>query len=220
MNATAAVPTRLDHIVLATPHLVETVRRFAELTGVEPILGGDHAGLGSRNYLVRFTDTSYLEIIGRNPDETVADYRIPFKIGGLTSTRIATWALRTERISAVIETAKEAGFDCGEQKTMSRRLPDGSLLSWTLTTPYADDSGVVPFLIDWSGSFSHPATMTVPQVDLLAFRALHPSPDSVHPVLTAIGADLEVAVGESGFELELRTPRGTVLLDSDFVSSL
>lgn len=220
MNTTAAVPPRLDHIVLATPHLDQTVQRFAQLTGVQPALGGDHAGLGSRNYLVRFTDTSYLEIIGRNPDETVADYRIPFRIGGLTAPRIATWALRPERFGATIDSARAAGFDCGDATTMSRRLPDGRLLSWALTTPYADDFGIVPFLIDWTGSGGHPAAMTVPQVDLLDFHAHHPNPETVRPVLAAIDSGFRVDEGQAGFELRIGTPRGTVLFDPAVVGGL
>lgn len=220
LNETTAVPPGLDHIVLATPHLSETVRRFAELTGVQPVLGGDHAGLGSRNYLVAFTDSSYLEIIGRNPEETVADYRIPFRIGGLTEPRIATWALCPERFGNTVESARATGFDCGEVTTMSRRLPDGRLLSWVLTTPYADDSGIVPFLIDWTGTGSHPAAMTAPRVDLLGFRAFHPRPETVRPVLAAMDAGIQVEEGQVGFELRLGTPAGVLLLDPELVSGL
>lgn len=205
-------PRALDHIVIATPDLTSTVEAFADLTGVCPSFGGNHEGLGSRNYLVRLTGSSYLEIIGRNPDVAVPDDVLPFRIGRLDAPRIATWALHPADLAASLTAARGAGLDLGAPAVMSRRRPDGVVLQWQLTGPYAEETGIVPFLIDWSGSPEHPAASTLPQVDLLRFHASHPEPELLAPVLGALGVDDFVEEGPAGFALSLRTPKGEVHL--------
>ncbi len=59
------VEPSLDHLVYAVPDLDAATRAFAAATGVVPAEGGAHVGRGTRNVLVGFGETSYLEIIGR-----------------------------------------------------------------------------------------------------------------------------------------------------------
>lgn len=47
-----AITTALDHLVYVVPDLDAGVARFAEATGVQPVYGGAHVGLGTANYLV------------------------------------------------------------------------------------------------------------------------------------------------------------------------
>jgi hypothetical protein len=44
--------SELDHLVLATPRLSETVETVARLTGLQPVEGGRHPGRGTRNHLL------------------------------------------------------------------------------------------------------------------------------------------------------------------------
>ena len=58
-----AVPKALlDHVILAVPDLAAGAAEFARTTGVEPIAGGVHPGLGTANMLVALSPVTYLEI--------------------------------------------------------------------------------------------------------------------------------------------------------------
>ena len=65
----------LDHIVLAAPDLDEAKDAFDAQTGVMPIDGGPHEGLGTRNALVSFGDGTYLEIIAPDPEQPLQGTR-------------------------------------------------------------------------------------------------------------------------------------------------
>jgi hypothetical protein len=58
----------MDHIVYAVPHrLTQAVAWFAGRTGVQPVPGGSHQGMGTANFLIGLAPGAYLEIIGPDP---------------------------------------------------------------------------------------------------------------------------------------------------------
>ena len=186
----------LDHVVLAGPDLEEAVAWFGELTGVDPVPGGSHVGLGTANYLVGLGGRAYLEVIGPDPEQPTPERPRPFGIDDLTAPRIITWALATKDIDALVHDARDAGYDPGEPATMSRRTVDGELLEWRLTAPRFDyGDGLVPFLIDW-GDTRHPTSRPLPQAPLLDFSGRHPDPAAVRPALIALRAELHLEIGE------------------------
>jgi hypothetical protein len=201
----------LDHLVLATDDLDRTVTEFAAATGVQPAEGGRHEGRGTRNYLVAFGPTSYLEIIG--PDlERPATQPSPFGVDRRQGSRLVTWAIRPDDIESAAESARQAGADLGPIVPMSRTTPAGEVLSWRLSmvdpAPY---DGIVPFLIDW-GTSRHPAASGLRSVDLLDFAATHPQPDKVTAVLEALEVSLRVVAGEPGLQATVAGPGGTYSL--------
>jgi len=191
----------LDHIVLAAPDLAAAVAEFTELTGVVPVQGGQHLGLGTANYLVGLAgglpsaDSAYLEIIGPDPEQPPPAAPRPFGIDELTASRLAAWAIHPADLDGHIEVARERGYDPGPARAMSRAAPDGERLHWRLT--WADlNAGValVPFLIDW-GSTAPPPSRGLPEVELVGFEATHPHPDEVRSALAALAAELPVRAG-------------------------
>ncbi|WP_432511588.1 VOC family protein [Kineococcus sp. SYSU DK001] len=186
-------PPLLDHVVVAGPDLGALVTWFADATGVTAAPGGVHPGAGTANALVALTvggerRPHYVELIGPDPDGTVEP--TTFGIAGLTSPRVVTYAVHPADLDATAAAWRERGDDPGPVEGMSRRTPDGTLLSWRLTRPRPGRPDV-PFLIDWGGT-PHPGTTVGPALDLLAF-----GPGGTGHVLRVRGADgTAVTLGE------------------------
>jgi hypothetical protein len=202
----------LDHVVFAVPDLAVAVPDFEQRTGLRPAEGGRHIGRGTRNYLVGFGPTSYLEIIGPDPEHPVAQgVAMPFGLEHLTEPRLLTWAVRPPDLQRAVRDARAAGADLGAPAAMGRRTPDGSLLEWELASvvPLPFD-GVTPFLIDW-GRSNHPASdPELPRATLLSLSATHPDPAAVGKVLAALNVSLPLDPGPPGLMAVLETPKGAV----------
>jgi hypothetical protein len=202
----------LDHLVYAVPDLTAGVADVATRTGIIPVRGGRHPG-GTANYLLALGPTSYLEIIG--PDREAASGARPrvFGLDRLTEARLAAWAVHPEDLDRTAASARAHGYDPGEVSPLSRRTPEGTLLSWRLTRREQQSAvELVPFLIDW-GATEHPSRSGLPQVRLLTLAATHPDPPAVLHDLDAVGVDLDVTVGpQAALSALLDTPNGPVTL--------
>jgi hypothetical protein len=184
----------LDHLVMATPDLAGTVAEIARLTGTEPVPGGTHPGLGTRNHLLGIGEGAYLEIVGPDTDQPEPERPRPFGIDALTEARLVTWAVQVHDIETAAAAARQAGHDPGQPREMSRQTPEGTRLDWRLTLDSdGRGTGLVPFLIEW-GSTPHPSA-GLPVVPLISLEAVHPDPDAVEPALKAVGATLPVKQG-------------------------
>lgn len=209
----------LDHLVLGTPDLSRTVAAFQAATGIEPVFGGNHPGRGTRNYLVGLGDRQYLELIGVNPDDPVAEADLFFGLGECTEPQFRTWAVRTDDLSRAVTALRAAGLLVGEPTSGRRGLPDGSVLSWRLTDPRPEPTGTHPFLIEWGEN--HPATAgALPEVELVGLVVAHPEPTEFQGALRAVGLQTAVRPGEPEIVATIRTPKGVCTLDREFVSQL
>ncbi|WP_426568296.1 VOC family protein [Streptomyces canus] len=204
------IPSRLDHLVLATPDLAATVAEFTRRTGVTPAPGGVHVGLGTRNHLVGLGGRAYLEIIGPDPEQPAPAGPRPFCVDGLDRPRTITWAISPPDLDRAVAAARASGYDPGDVREMSRRRPDGTVLEWRLTDGGAPHpSGLVPFLIDW-GSTVHPSASGLPVTPLSEMSATAPDPDEIRPLLAALGTSLTLAEGPVGISFGVDTPNGPV----------
>ena len=185
----------LDHLVYAAHDLDAAVEQLTAGLGVRPSAGGQHVGVGTRNYLLSFGNGSYLEVIGPDDDQPAPPQPRPFGIDSLTTGRLVTWGMRVADLDAVLLAARNAGYDPGPARAMSRATPTGEVLSWRLTTPpLGEDGGIIPFLIDW-GATRHPSTTATGGVTLASLVAEHPDAGSVSFALHALGAPLVVRAG-------------------------
>jgi Glyoxalase-like domain len=205
--------TTLDHLVYATPDLQRGIDAIEQRLGVKATPGGQHPGLGTRNALVALGPTSYLEIIGPDPDQPKPAGPRRFGIDGLQAPRIVRWVVKSSELAAVSEKAAKAGVTLGALASGSRRRPDGVVLAWRYTDPatvVAD--GLVPFFIDW-GSSPHPALTAAKGATLVQMRAEHPEASRVQKMLDQLGLELRVSqAAASAIIATIDSPRGRVEL--------
>jgi Glyoxalase-like domain len=209
----SALLTRIDHLVYATPDLQLGIDTIEKQLGVKATSGGQHPGLGTRNALVALGPTSYLEIIGPDPEQPKPSGPRRFGIDDLKAPRIVRWVVKSNELPAVAERAAKSGVTLGPIASGSRRRPDGVVLDWRYTDPavvVAD--GLVPFFIDW-GASSHPALTAAKGATLTALRAEHPDAARVQKMLDALGLDLKVSQASApAIVATIDTPRGRVEL--------
>ena len=96
----------------------------------------------------------------------------PFDLDTIATATVATWAIHPDDADATVTRANTAGIPISPLEALSRRTPDGALLSWRLTQPTA---GPLPFIIDWQGSVS-PAASTQARADCAVLPFVYLSP--------------------------------------------
>jgi hypothetical protein len=192
----------IDHIIYVDPDLEHGIRTFANEYGVAAVPGGSHRGIGTRNALIGLRSPAYLEVMGIDDDQDVQASNRPFGLDRMSVPRFVAWCARATRpLEETMAIARAAGLDLGEILEMSRRRPDGSTFSWTMTTPWANRYDVLPFYIDW-GDGASPAASLSPALTLVSLTLVHPQSGRIRAMLDALGED-EVAV-ETGSTPELK----------------
>ena len=99
---------KLDHIVYAVPDLEAGIEEATALFGVEPTVGGQHVGFGTRNVLLALGENCYLEIIGPDPEQPEPKRPRPFNIDQITEPKVVTWAVKAPGIDEVVEKSRPA----------------------------------------------------------------------------------------------------------------
>ncbi len=199
----------------ATPNVEETVEELFQSLGVRALVGGQHIGWGTHNYLASLSNGVYLEIVGPDPRQPEPDEPRPFLVDHVISPRLVTWAVSVPDMGAALAASKAAGYNPGPARAMSRATPEGGTLAWELTSPlFGDEDGLVPFILAW-GSTVHPSTTSAQGLSLVSLAATHPQPEQVNRMLQALGTSLAVEHGpKPRLEARLRGPAGEVVLHS------
>jgi hypothetical protein len=186
---------RLDHLVYATPDLRLGIDTIEKEIGVRATPGGQHPGLGTRNALVALGPTSYLEIIGPDPEQPTPAGPRRFGIDELNAPRIVRWVAKSNDLETVAANAAQKNVKLGPVIPGSRRRPDGVVLSWRYTDPnVVEGNGLIPFFIDW-GTSPHPSATAARGATLINVRAEHPDAEGTQRMLQALGLDLPVRKG-------------------------
>jgi hypothetical protein len=201
----------IDHLVYAAPDLATAVAGVAERFGVRAQAGGKHIGLGTHNALLALGPQTYLEIIAPDPGQPQPSLPRPFGVDGVRHGGLVSWALACDDIDAAVAKARSHGYDPGDVAGAQRAGPTGTVLRWRLTLN-AMAGGLVPFLISW-GDTEHPARSAARGLILESFHVEHPDPPSLAPLLTALGADVEVKPAAApALVAHLSGPNGTKVL--------
>ena len=205
--------TRIDHLVFATPDLQLGITTIEQRLGVKATPGGQHPGLGTRNALAALGPTSYLEIIGPDPDQPRPGGPRRFGIDDLKAPRIVRWVVKSSELEAVAAQAAKASVALGAVTPGSRRRPDGVVLSWRYTDPNTVvANGLIPFFIDW-GTSPHPALTAARGASLVQLRAEHPDAVMVQKMIDQLGLELKVSTAVApAIIATIDSPRGRVEL--------
>jgi hypothetical protein len=205
----------VDHLLLGIGDLDHGMTRVRQMTGVTPVVGGSHPGVGTRNALVALGGRRYLEIIAPDPAQTAFNFRIDVR--KFSGPRLITWAAATKDVEAVARKARESGFEVFGPQEGSRARPDGKVLRWkTLgvkTELAADGVDPMPFFIEWAADSPHPSQDSPKGCDLLAFEIEHPKAAEVRDALARLGMEANVKSREqTRLVATLRTPKGLLKL--------
>ncbi len=211
---TQQIQPNIDHLVYTTSSLEKGMDKIEELLGVKPVVGGQHPKYGTHNALLSLGDSTYLEIIAPDPS-------LPAPAGGRLfdkqyrqASNLTTWVLRVDQIEALQLQAASQGLSLGAVASGSREKPDGSMISWKLTDPYAMPfEGALPFLINW-GDTPHPAGSVPRAGELIELIIEHPKPELVRKNLQLLEVHLEVKQADYvKLIARIKTKNGVVILE-------
>ena len=204
---------KVDHLVYATPDLDLGVKTIESLLGVRATAGGQHPGLGTRNALIALGPSTYLEIIGPDPDQPRLSQPRRFGIDDLKAPRLVGWVAKGTQLEQVVVNARNAGVGLGTVIAGSRKRPDGVVLSWRYTDPgVVLENRLIPYFIDW-GASPHPASTAPRGATLVAFRAEHPEAGRIQAMLRQLGLNLPVQQGSRpALIATIASPKGRVEL--------
>jgi hypothetical protein len=207
------VLAKVDHLVYATPDLDLGVKTIESLIGVRATAGGQHPGLGTRNALIALGASTYLEIIGPDPDQPGLSQPRRFGIDDLKAPRLVGWVAKGTQLEQVVVNARNAGVGLGAVIAGSRKRPDGVVLSWRYTDPgVVLENRLIPYFIDW-GASPHPASSAPRGATLVAFRAEHPEAGRVQATLRQLGLNVTVEQGSRPTLIAtIASPKGRVEL--------
>ena len=207
------LPSGIDHLIYAVSDLERGMDEIEELLGVRPVIGGRHPRYGTHNALLSLGPDTYLEIIARDPSLPAPGQGALVDFSPNESSRLITWVYRPNNIEAASAAAHDAQIGLGPIETGSRERPDGSLLSWRLTDPYAMPlSGAIPFLIHW-GNTPHPSGAVPSGGRLVELAIEHPQAESIEEAMTVLGADVTViSADEFRLSATIETENGTIML--------
>ncbi len=185
----------VDHLIYAAPDLDQGIREMERLLGHRAVPGGRHPDFGTRNALLGLGPQTYIEIIAPDPALAGPPRGRLFGLDRLEHPRLVTWVLRDEAIEMRAAAARKAGLALGEVQQGSRVRPDGAVVSWKVTDPYAMPlDGAVPFLIAW-GTTPHPAASLPVAGQLRDLRVEHPDPAAVRSAFGALAVELSAEPG-------------------------
>ncbi len=133
----------------------------------------------------------------------------------LQKDRITRWALKSNTLESDCNSLKMYNTKMGEIVDGSRNTEDGALLEWKLTLPLGTpEVEIVPFLIDWGTSGTHPCnSLPDSECKLIKFSATHPSPMDFEIVFKNLNCNFDIQKNKQiNMSAIIAGPKGTVFL--------
>lgn len=230
--------TNLDHIVVVAGTLEKGVQWCEATLGITPAPGGEHAQFGTHNRLFKIATPAhpmaYFEIIAIQPGakgpanphaKRWFDMDDPLLIAAVAKEpRLAHFVVNTDDMHSARIALKNQSIDPGTAMHASRHSRKG-VLHWQITV--REDGkrlfdGALPALIQWGKPEEtdpmrlHPRN-SLPRsgVTLQSIAITHPTAPKLRAAYDAIGVTgIDIAEGPANIITTLKTPKGTVTLQS------
>ncbi len=147
----------IDHIVYCVPNLEAAIIDIEKRLGVRPVYGGRHLTKGTHNALLDLGDKCYLELLAVDPNNKEVSTNRWMGIDLIERPSVTRWALKSDDLIADQNTIGHYDIDLAQRAEGSRVNSSGLQLSWQMILPQsAPLVELVPFVIDWSSSETHP----------------------------------------------------------------
>jgi hypothetical protein len=205
--------SRIDHIVYAFPNLEDGIVAIEKLTGVTPVLGGQHLNNGTHNALMALGPNCYLELIAPDPKTKFVGERW-MAVDNINEPTITRWSINTQNISEDSQTLSSIKQPLGEIIIGQRQLKNGKFLKWKMTKPNIFGLvETVPFLLDWSQSNNHPCDTLDIKCELLSIQLVSQNINDLDSVLGKSSDQISYIQGNHNrIKITLNTKRGIVVL--------
>lgn len=214
-NAPDAVPEALDHILLGCNNLDSGIAFVEAHTGVRATPGGAHPGAGTHNALLSLGERRYLEIIAPDPAQPDSRDPLPLILTKLTGPRLVAWAAHPANISALAEKLQKAGVPFQGPAAGSRERLDGHILHWQVLHLEDDDTGLLPFFIEWGADSTHPSVDSPRGCHLSTFELVTQNPDALSKQTSLLSLDVAITKGpQPQLHAHLLGPNGELNLVS------
>ncbi len=183
----------LDHILLGCSSLDRGIEFVEKHTGVRAAFGGVHPGRGTRNALLSLGEKHYLEIIALDPLQSDAPDH--YGLAKLIEPRLVGWAAHPGDLNQFATRLRETNIAFEGPTPGSRKSPDGRLLQWKTLHLKDDQSGLLPFFIEWSTDTVHPSVDAPSGCRIVRFSLSTPNDGELSHLSTQL--DLDVPVDHS-----------------------
>jgi catechol 2,3-dioxygenase-like lactoylglutathione lyase family enzyme len=216
-----SVPTILDHILLGTADLDQGIAFVEKQLGVRAAFGGVHPGRGTQNALLSLGDRHYLEIIAPDPKQDPSNVSPMLRadllthLKSLTTPRLVGWAAHPGNLDAFAKKLHAAGLTFQGPTPGSRKRADGHLLQWQTLNLDNDESGLLPFFIEWAAGSPHPSTDAPAGCSVVHFELATPDVDSLKRTVALLDLDVAVTKGDKAqLQAIVRSTKGELSLNS------
>jgi catechol 2,3-dioxygenase-like lactoylglutathione lyase family enzyme len=208
------VPTNLDHILLGCRDLQRGTDFVEQTLGVRAAFGGVHPGRGTQNALLSLGERRYLEIIALDPAQPDSKYPLAGYLKDIAEPHLVGWAAHPGDLKEFAKKLREAGVGFTGPTPGSRKRPDGRLLQWQ-TLNLRDDTGLLPFFIEWSTDSPHPSSDAPQGCRLVHFELTSADPEELRKTVAVLSLDVAVVKGSKAqLHATLTGPRGQLELTS------
>jgi Glyoxalase-like domain len=186
-----AVPTVLDHMLLGCNNLDRGIDFVEKNTGVRAAFGGVHPGRGTRNALLSLGEKQYLEIIALDPQQSGAPDH--YALAKLTEPRLVGWAAHPGDLHQFAARLRDASLSFEGPTPGSRKRPDGRLLQWKTLNLKDDQSGLLPFFIEWSADTIHPSVDAPAGCKIVRFELAAPNDAEINHLSALLNLAVPIA---------------------------
>jgi len=177
---------------------------------MQAVIGGRHLNEGTKNAIINLGDKCYLELLAIDKQNKAHTQNRWMGIDLLTTPKITRWAINSSNLEEDKQALIKYNNQLGNIESGLRKKPDNSDLTWKLTKPLSyPEVEVVPFLLDWSGSISHPTDGLSIQGNLMKIELESATPEKVKGCLDELNIGISVKLNtESHIKVVIDGPKG------------